>query len=269
MYTTDASGLVGPIANAGATSLGIKGLINSNSNIQKFIGSDGILRPVSVGKGLPFAAGLRITKIDGTLKEYNAARRQLQNLAIDAIDKIDINVVNQGLYLSQKYVKDFELIDVNNRTIKVSPAVKEKFRSRLNINKIEGADELVRINEVINGRRFNRETNQSEIIKFDTGINSIINFGIKYKNVDLKSGYYRAIKELSKSVQNYRPINKATSQQTTDETMLRTYSSDFSRAIRFDLNNIFDIVNAYLKDGKEKERNKKRRKSQRSKARTD
>ena len=251
MYTTDASGLVGPIANAGATSLGIKGLINSNSNIQKFIGSDGILRPVSVGKGLPFAAGLRITKIDGTLKEYNAARRQLQNLAIDAIDKIDINVVNQGLYLSQKYVKDFELIDVNNRTIKVSPAVKEKFRSRLNINKIEGADELVRINEVINGRRFNRETNQSEIIKFDTGINSIINFGIKYKNVDLKSGYYRAIKELSKSVQNYRPINKATSQQTTDETMLRTYSSDFSRAIRFDLNNIFDIVNAYLKDGKD------------------
>jgi hypothetical protein len=236
LYTTDGNRLVGPGANAGATATGTRALFNSGIPAGRQITLDQPI-PVSPEKAI---VKIRIDEIDQSLREFDDLRREIMNVAVDATGQLPYNTRSQGSLLTQKLIKKVTFIDNNGDEITPN----DRAIRQVNFNKIDSTRDLVAINETINGKRF--QDGKSQLIKFDTAMEELTDFGVKYTDINLGNAYYSAVKSLSKIVKDtYKPINRNNIEE--------KYAANLSRAIRLNVNQVFDIVNAYVKDNKDSE----------------
>ena len=239
LYTTLGNQNVGVVANKNALATAFKDVFTSGNK-------DMLEIDVPTNKVVKNVSRVRITKIDESLLEFFDTNREQLNVSVDATDRLPYTRKEASKIASDAIVKDFDLLDRDgNIVLKESLTLEEinSLSSVVDFTKTRIGKDLSGINETVQNKKY--VDGVSRKVPIGEFFQRLETFGSKYKDQDLGNAYWEGLKLLSNSTKNtYKAVNLDAYK---DE--VRRSPEAMSRAIKFNTNKFFNIVNRFLGDG--------------------
>lgn len=237
LYTTFGNRMVGPSATIGPIATSSKKLYDAKVNGSNIIQ----IRPRQEQEGSINIVALSV-KFKKSLNDSFSLRRQAMNAAVDATGRLPYNRNNIANKISLKAIESYELIDENGVVYEPNTFGAGKYDRFVNLNNITTSKGLKLINGTIDGRKFDPETRQKVVVKFDEFNNNLKDFGNQYAKQDLGTAYSDAVKALYSSTKDlYKPVvEKASTLKNS-----RRSVNEFLRYARINTSTLFRIVNDF------------------------
>jgi len=254
LYTTFGNRMVGPSATIGPIATSAKKLydagIDGSNTIEitpteasiTFIDDVRNARQYETERTFKKTIVALDLKFKNSLKNLFSLRRQAMNAAVDATGRLPYNRNTIANKISLEAIDSYRLIDEDGVVYDSDAFGVGKFDKFINLNKINTSRGLKLINGTIDGRKFDPETRQKVVVKFDEFNNNLKDFDGQYGKQDLGTAYSDAVKRLSLAVKdNYKPVVEKSS---TDKNSRRTVN-EFLRYARVNTSTLFRIVNDF------------------------
>ena len=240
LYTTFGNRMVGPSATIGPIATGAKRLYDDGVDGANIIEIAPTEATTQRGDKVNIVA-LNV-KFKSSLNDFFSLRRQAMNAAVDATGELPYNRNNIANKISLEAIDSYTLIDDNRITYNLDDLTTGEFDRFVNLNKINTSRGLKLINGTIDGKKFDPETRQKVLVKFDEFNENLKNFDNQYGEQDLGTAYSDAVKRLSLAVKdNYKPVvEKGSTGQNS-----RRSINELLRYARVNASTLFRIANDF------------------------
>ena len=240
LYTTFGNRMVGPSATIGPIATGAKRLYDDGVDGANIIEIAPTEATTQRGDKVNIVA-LNV-KFKSSLNDFFSLRRQAMNAAVDATGELPYNRNNIANKISLEAIDSYTLIDDNRITYNLDDLTTGEFDRFVNLNKINTSRGLKLINGTIDGKKFDPETRQKVLVKFDEFNENLRNFDNQYGEQDLGTAYSDAVKRLSLAVKdNYKPVvEKGSTGQNS-----RRSINELLRYARVNASTLFRIANDF------------------------